>query len=346
MSGQGQPRVVVFGLGGTIASAPSADGGAVPTLSAQDLVQAVPGLAESGIPVEVVDFRRLPSASLDFATLRELASAAAGEIERGAAGIVVTQGTDTIEETSFALDLYHDMEAPVVVTGAMRHPSQAGADGSANVLAAIRTAADPTARGFGVLVVMDDGIHAARRVRKSHTTAVSTFQSSGTGRLGSLVEGSVQLTAARPVRLLLPPPDSTSTPTVALHTAVLNDEPAIVDAVAQRADGLVVAAMGAGHVPEVLVEPLARAAARIPVVLSSRTGAGWVLRNTYGFPGSERDLIGRGLIPSGCLDPLKARILLRGLLAGGASRSQVVTAFAVAGEYPDAGMWPWPPGRP
>jgi L-asparaginase len=191
-------------------------------------------------------------------------------------------------------------------------------------------------------VVLNDEIHIARRVRKSHTTAVNTFESPDGGRVGQVIEGEVRLTAARPPRLVLPPANPASAPVVALHTAVVGDEPALVDAVAQRADGLVIAAMGAGHVPEKLVEPLAKAAARIPVVLASRAGSGSVLRNTYGYPGSERDLIERGLIPAGQLDPVKARILLRGLLASGAQRAQIVTALAVAGGYPDELEWPWP----
>jgi L-asparaginase len=335
-------RVVVIGLGGTIAMSPSAQGGAVPSLSAGDLVRSVPGLAETGIAVDVVDFRRLPSASLDFATLAELHGAVADALEQGAAGVVVAQGTDTIEETSFALDLRHTGPAPVVVTGAMRHPGLAGPDGPANLLAAIRTAADPRARGLGVLVVLNDEIHVARRVRKTHTTAVNTFRSIDTGPLGHLIEGAVRITGAPPPRLILPPPNPTTTPVVARHTAVLGDEPALVEALVARADGLVVAAMGAGHVPEGLVEPLTQAAGRIPVVLASRTGAGSVLRGTYGFAGSEQDLIARGLIPAGRLDPLKARILLRGLLAAEAQRPQIVTAFAVAGDYADPDEWPWP----
>jgi L-asparaginase len=123
----------------------------------------------------VVEFRRLPGASLDFATLTDLAAAVSEAVEQGAAGTVVTQGTDTIEETSFLLDLYHRHDAPLVVTGAMRNPAMAGADGPANLLAAVVTAADSSARGRGVLVVLNDEIHAARRVRKTNTTSVGTL---------------------------------------------------------------------------------------------------------------------------------------------------------------------------
>jgi L-asparaginase len=107
---QGRPTIVVLGLGGTIAMSSSEHGGVTPNLSAQQLVTAVPGLADAALTTRVVDFRRLPGASLDFTTLAEVSSAAAEALDRGAAGVVVTQGTDTIEETSYLLDLYHHHE--------------------------------------------------------------------------------------------------------------------------------------------------------------------------------------------------------------------------------------------
>jgi L-asparaginase len=338
-----QRRVVLFGLGGTIAMSRSAGGGVAPTLSAQDLVHAVPGLAGTGIGVEVVDFRRLPGASLDFSTLAELTNAVAGAIDGGAIGAVITQGTDTIEETSFLLDLYHDHAAPLVITGAMRNPTTAGADGPANLLAAVLTAADADARDYGVLVVLNDEIHAARDVRKTHTTTLNSFRSPGGGPLGHVVEGNVHLRGPRPQRLSLGSPQPDTNPKIALHMVVLGDDPVLLAAQTAHIDGLVIAAMGAGHVPENLVETLAKAATEMPVILASRTGAGSVLRNTYGFPGSERDLIDHGLIPAGRLDPLKARILLACLLAQGAERTEIRNAFAVAGGYTD--HWPWPPSK-
>jgi L-asparaginase len=341
VSADEQRRVVVFGLGGTISMSTSAQGGVTPTLTAQELIDEVPGLADTGIGVDVVDFRHLPGASLDFATLADLSAAVTRAVETGATGVVITQGTDTIEETSFLFDLYHRHAAPVVVTGAMRNPTQAGADGPANLLAAVLTAADPGARGLGVLVVFHDEIHAARAVRKTHTTALDTFRSPDTGPVGHLVEGQVVLRGAHAPRLVLPPPRSDAHPRVGVYTAVLDDDPALVTSFATRVDGLVVAAMGAGHVPEALVEPLAKAATAMPVVLTSRTGSGSVLRATYGFPGSERDLIEHGLIPGGTVGPLKARILLRGLLAADADAAQIQAAFATAGHYADSTAWPW-----
>jgi L-asparaginase len=314
-------KVAVFGLGGTIAMTAGEHGAAVPALSAGQLVAAVPGLAATDLEIEVVDFRQLPGASLTFADLTELADAIAGH---DADGLVITQGTDTIEETAYRLDLTHDDERPLVVTGAMRNPSLAGADGPANLLAAVRVAADPAARGLGCVVVLADEVHAAQRVRKTHSTSVATFQSPNGGPLGYLVEGAFRLLNRPAHRLVLP--RATGDAKVALATITLDDD-GLLPAAAEQSDGLVVAAMGVGHVPQHLLPTLDRLANRIPVVLASRTGAGPVLTATYGFPGSERDLVARGLIPAGYLDPLKARILLRHLLVTGADRSAISSAF-------------------
>nr|WP_309246262.1 asparaginase [Verrucosispora sioxanthis] len=336
------PRVVVFGLGGTIAMTSNTGGAVSPSLSAQQLVDAVPGLADAGIDIEVVDFRRRPGASLTIADLTELAAAAADTLAGGADGVVVTQGTDTIEETAYLLDLLHHRPEPLVVTGAMRNPTLAGADGPANILAAIHTAASPHSRGHGCVVVFADEIHAARWVSKTHSTSGATFRSPDTGPLGYVLEGTVRMLTRLPYRLTVPPPDSAAQATVALHTVTLDDDPTVLDAIGGRLDGLVVAGFGVGHVPEPLIDTLATLAARIPVVLASRTPAGPTLTHTYGFPGSEQDLIARGLIPAGWLHPYKARILLRTLLAAAAKPEDIATAITTAGGLTEPTAWPWP----
>jgi L-asparaginase len=333
----GKPRVAVFTLGGTIAMRPASGEGVEPALSASDLLAAVPGLDDAGVELRLLDVANKPGASLSFGDLFGLADAISAALGDGFAGAVVIQGTDTIEETAYLLDLLVASDAPVGVTGAMRNPSLAGPDGPANILAAIRVAASGCARGLGCLVVMNDQIHAARWVAKAHTASPAAFISPGFGPLGHIAEGQVDI----PVRLRERSPLISPVPRrnvrVGLVTIALGDDDVLIDALAAHADGLVVAALGAGHVPAGIVTSLARLAARMPVVLASRTGAGPVHHRTYGFPGSETDLLARGLISAGWLAPLKARLLLHLLIASGADRTQIGQTFAAAsGATPQA----------
>jgi L-asparaginase len=335
------PRVVVIGLGGTIAMRAADGGGAVPALSPADLVAAVPQLAGTGIAVEAVGLHERPGSSVSFDDLDTLRRAIDSHLGAGADGIVVTQGTDTIEETSYLLDLTYGRDAPVVVTGAMRNPSLAGADGPANLLAGVQVAASDTVRGQGVVVVFADEIHAARRVRKTHTSSPATFRSDSGGPLGYVVEGRPLLLNQLVHRPLVPVSDGATQPRVGLVTVALGDDGAGLADIAGRYDALVVAAFGAGHVAEPMVAPLAELAARIPVVLASRTGDGSVLATTYGFAGSESDLIAHGLLRAGFLHPLKARILLHTLLRATTDPDRIAAAFSVAGGYADPATWPW-----
>jgi L-asparaginase len=192
----------------------------------------------------------------------------------------------------------------------------AGADGPANLLAAITVAGSSAARGLGALVVLNDEIHAARHVAKRHTSSPAAFQSPNTGPLGRLVEGEPVLLSA-PHRLpALARPDRIDA-RVPLLVATLGDDGALLDSIGDGCAGLVVAAFGVGHVPERWVDRLEALAARIPVVLASRIGAGPVHTRTYGAVGAETDLIRRGLLTSGWLTGYQARLLLAVLLSNG-----------------------------
>ncbi len=320
-------QVVVLSLGGTISSTESGDSGATPTLTGEALVEDVPQISEVA-EVSAESFRQVPGSELTLDDLIELSQKIKSQIDAGAAGVVVTQGTDTIEETSFVLDLLVDREAPVVVTGAMRHPDLPGAEGPANILSSVRVAASEVARGVGTVVVLNDEIHAARFVQKTHTSNPATFRSALTGPIGWLSEGNVRI-ATRPVgsrHLALP--EDTQDRVVALLTIGLGDDGRVLTTLQQLGyDGLVIEALGAGHVPSIMVDPLEVLAGEMPVVLASRTGGGEVLRNTYGFSGSETDLLGRGLINAGMLDGPKARLFLSLLLRSGASKEEVAAAF-------------------
>ncbi|MFF8813685.1 asparaginase [Streptomyces pactum] len=373
--------VALFTLGGTIAmggvgkGAPG--GGVVTRLTGADLTAAVPGLAGVGEPVEAHDVQAVPSASLTFGQVLDLLDSASDAVAAGATGVVVTQGTDTLEETAFLADLVWPHQAPLVFTGAMRNPTLAGADGPANLLAAVRVAAAPQARELGVLVVFNDEVHAARWVRKTHSTSTATFASPDLGPVGHVIEGRVRvLGVPRRPDPLFPPAPGTASPSgvpsapdvplvpgaasspagslsarlprsapgpavfdrarlaatrVALYTLSLDDDGGALEALAAGHQGLVVAGFGVGHAPAVSAPVLGGLAERLPVVLTSRCGSGSVLRETYGAVGSEADLQRRGLINGGLLDPYKARVLLRLLLASGAGRTEITEAFARLG---------------
>lgn len=335
----------VFTMGGTIASTPrtedqpDADGNSekavVPRLSARDLVAAVPGLLASGIELEPHDVRRKPSPSLTFSDVYALLAAI--QSRPALTGIVVTQGTDTIEETSWLLDLLYQGAAPVVVTGAMRTPGTAGADGPANLLAAAQVASSADARDLGVLVVLNDEIHTARTVRKAHSTSTAAFASPDTGPIGRVIEGIVTI-FNRPARACLPDladlPHRQSEPRVALVSMTLGEDDTVLRAVGAHVDGIVLVGFGAGNAPTHVVEALTELAHQKPVILTTRTAAGPVTTSTYGYPGSGSDLLTRGLISAGYLGPYKARILLHLLLASGAGRAQVTTVFEQLGSTP------------
>jgi L-asparaginase len=334
--------VAVIALGGTIAMTHDESGAATPTLSAEQLLSAVPGLVGSPGDLAATTFRSRPGASLTFEDLFALAEVIRQRLDAGAAGVVVTQGTDTIEETAYFLDLLHRGPQPVVVTGAMRNPSLAGADGPANILAAIAVARSAATRDLGVVVVFNDEIHAARRVRKTHSSSTGTFASPNGGPLGYLIEGHPHVVNRLTGRFAVIVRNAGTHSRVGVYPASQGDDGGALASFAAQFDGLVVAGFGVGHVPESWVPVIADLVPRMPVVLASRTGAGPVLAGTYSFAGSERDLRGRGMIGAGLLDAYKARILLQLALSTGASGADIAAAFEAAGGLGDPGGWPWP----
>jgi L-asparaginase len=323
----GLPRVRVFSMGGTISSVDSGGKGVEPTLTGEALVSDVPEIAGFA-EVSAVSFRQAASGELTVDDLVELASEITARIDGGAAGAVVTQGTDTIEETSFVLDLLVNRDAPVAVTGAMRNPTLPGADGPANLLAAIQVAASEAARGLGAVVVFNDEIHAGRFVRKTHTSNPATFRSDPLGPLGWISEDRVRVVLRPTGRHKVTLPEDAQDSPVALYHVALGDDGRLLPEIEQKGyAGLVVEAMGGGHVPSVMAETLEDLAAKMPVILASRTGGGEVLRSTYGFVGSETDLLERGLVYAGPLDGRKARLLLTLLLRSGATKEEIASEF-------------------
>jgi L-asparaginase len=322
------PLIALASLGGTISMAPvDADGGAVPRLGAADLLG---GLGDLPMDVLAETLAGIGSASMDFATLLRCRD---WGLRQDADGFVVVQGTDTLEETAYFLDLGWPSEIPVVVTGAMRNAGLFSADGPANLRNALTVAADPRSRGRGVLVTLNDDVHAARWVRKAHSSRLDAFSSAPAGPLGMVVENAVHYFHPSPPR----PPALTGADfggLVPVVEAGLDDSGAVLAHVASQPDvrGVVIAATGAGHVSSGTADVVARLLPSIPVVVASRTGAGPTLRSTYGFHGSESSLIAMGATMAGWLDARKARILLHALLASGADRDRIEREFRRRGD--------------
>jgi L-asparaginase len=323
-------RVAVASLGGTITMTSSRPDGrdVAPSLDAADLMRLLPDFAVAD--VQTTTLASVPGAWLTFDNIVETLDWARSAVSAGASGAVVVQGTDTIEETAYLLDLYWERAEPLIVTGAMRSAQALGADGPANLAAAIAVAADTSSRDRGVLVVLNDEIHAAARVRKNHSSAPNAFCSPGFGPAGCVVAGDAvyggQSARARPLPGRTPAPAR-----VALLETVLGDRGELLEIVAGAGyDGVVVAGFGVGHVSDAFADVIERAS-HLPVVVASRTGAGTTHESTYGFAGSESDLIARGAILAGWLDARKARILLCCLLGAGGSREKIGAEFQARG---------------
>jgi L-asparaginase len=320
-------RILLISTGGTITMTSSAGEGIAPTLSGEDLVRAVPELARKA-DLEVLSFSTKPGASLTLEDLIEIAALLDAKLGEGFAGAVVVQGTDTIEETAFVLDLLVSSGQPVVVTGAMRGAAAAGADGPANLLGAVTVAGEPAAAGLGTLVVLNDEVHAARHVQKSHTALPSAFTSPGFAPLGRIIEGRLHLYATLPRPPLLPRPENVSEAPVALIRIPLGDDGRLLSALPGLGyRGAVIEAMGAGHLPARLAPIVGSLVEKMPVVLGTRVASGPVFTGTYGFPGSEMDLIARGVIPGGCIAGVKACLLLRLLIANRFEGEQLKSAY-------------------
>lgn len=304
------PRVVIFSTGGTVAMKPAADGSGVqPALSGRDLVEAVPGLGALCEP-EVREFSNIPSCQMTPALMLELAGRVRDALdEPDVRGVVVTHGTDTVEETAYFLDCVLDSEKPVVFTAAMRAASDVSADGPANILCAVKTALAPEARGLGVLVTLNEQIHAAREVTKTHAANPATFASPWWGPLG-YVDDDMVLVARRPARRHPMPARALGGEVWLLKMYAGCDDTLINVLIDRKVAGIVVEGMGRGNVPPVVQEAMIRAVkAGIPVVLATRCPAGRPYY-AYGYAGGGRISRENGIIFAGELNGQKARLRL------------------------------------
>lgn len=321
------PKLAIAALGGTVSmQASNAAEGVIPTVSGEILLASVPELTTlARVTVETLGL--LPSASLDFEFLLSVLSWANFQVKQGAAGVVITQGTDTLEETATFFDYLWDHDEPLVLTGAMRSANQAGADGPANLLDACRVALAENSRQRGVHVVMNGQIHSANAVRKTDSLALQAFSSPIVGPAGMLMENTVNYLRLPVQRRVLPLPQLT-TQKIALLEAALGADTLLLENILELGyDGLVIAGFGAGHVCARWAKVIETIARKVPVIIATRTGSGSTAQSTYGFIGSEMDLIRKGASMAGFLCPRKTRILL--WLLVGCQRQDELALFLV-----------------
>jgi L-asparaginase len=303
-------KIIIINTGGTIAMAVDQNSDAVDLSSEQPLHQITPLLEQYG-EIIMYDLFNLPSPHMTPEHMLQLANEISNHLaESDVIGVVVTHGTDTLEESAYFLDLVLDPIKPVVLTGAMRSSNELGADGPINVLHSVRVATSPASCRRGVLVVFNDEIHAARFVTKTHTSNVATFQSPQHGPIGSVAKKSIQyLEAPLPVRSHFPIDRiSKNIPLVKTVTGMRAEWLSFL--LADDIDGVVIEAFGAGNVPPAIVPVIESLCQKQkPVLLVSRCYNGYV-QDLYGYMGGGKQLKQLGVLFSNGLNGQKARLKL------------------------------------
>lgn len=320
-------KILILHTGGTISMKENKDTGEVAPEGEHPLNKLIPELAKYAEIKEEVLFY-LPSPHM---TPTHMLSIGRKIHERMAFeefdGVVITHGTDTLEETAFFLDLYLQTRKPVIVTGAMRSINEIGSDGLYNLVTSIRVACSEEAQDKGVLVVMNDEIHTAKNVTKTSTSNVATFQSPQYGPIGIATKRGIffhhSLTKheSYPIQNL--------TKRVALLKTYAGMEGSILEAIHQSGiDGIVIEALGQGNIPPSIMEPLKEVLAQdIPVVLVSRCYQG-IVQDVYSYEGGGSMLRNMGVIFSNGLTGPKARIKLQIVLEMTQNPNELVAIFA------------------
>lgn len=312
------PKVAVLATGGTIAGRAdprAADAYNAGAVSAEQLLQAVPGI-DKVARLSSEQVASIGSQDMNDKVWFDLARRIQTLLDsQDTDAVVVTHGTDTLEETAFFLDNVLQGDKPVVLVGSMRPSTATSADGPQNLYEAIKVAADPHSRQRGVLIVLNDTIHAARWASKTNTTSLQTFVSRDAGPVGYVDSASVRYLQPQSARLdrHIALPSQPPLPRVEIIYGHSNMDAVQIDnAIADKAQGIVLAGVGDGNTSQAALAALAKAAQQgIVVVRSSRVGSGFVNRNV------EVNDDQNGFVVSLDLNPQKARILLQLLIAQG-----------------------------
>ncbi|WP_026476097.1 asparaginase [Alkaliphilus transvaalensis] len=305
-----KPKVAVIFTGGTISmSVDPRIGAAIPSLSSQEILSLVTNI-DKYAEIETLNFSKLPGPQIDINMMMDLRKLVVDTLNRDdITGVIITHGTDTLEETAYLLDLSIDSPKPIVVVGAMRNSSELGYDGPSNLAAAVCTAISPEAINKGVLVVMNNEVNAASEVTKANTLSLDTFKSLEYGPLGIVDNDEVILhrDIVNRQHILT---DSIVPEVDLIKSAAGMDSRLINYCVDSGSKGIVIEAMGRGNVPPTMLEGIQYAIKQqVAVVMVSRCPTGRVL-DSYGYEGGGRHLRNLGVILGGDLPGQKARIKL------------------------------------
>jgi L-asparaginase len=302
-------KIIVLTTGGTIAMLESEETQGIRPHDPTILQSTVPLLSQyADIAMEHVC--NLPSPHITPHDMFLIAERVKVHLDQSdVTGVVITHGTDTLEETAYFLDLVISHHKPVVVTGAMRSASELGSDGPYNLVNAVRVASHPKSINLGTVVVFHDEIHAARAVTKTHTSHIATFQSPSLGPIGWITKKEILFpwTFIRKKHL----PNHTPTHRVCLLKAASGTDDAYMQwAINHGIDGFVIEALGQGNLPPAMLPGIKQAIERqIPIVLVSRCYNG-IVQDTYDYEGGGKRLKEMGLIFSNGINGQKARIKL------------------------------------
>lgn len=315
--------MVLLSTGGTIEMVGTDSG--LDIAPAGSALPAGGSVVPAGVNLEHRALFSLPSPHITPALMEEVAGEISRELSRAEVrGVVVTHGTDTLEETAFLADLLVAGGKPVAFTAAMRSPSELGVDGPRNVMGAVRTVCSDEFHNLGVTVVLNDEVHSALRVTKTYTSNVSSFTSPGYGPLGYVDEDRVLLRRRPAVRLDLAGRVDALEERVGLVKLAAGYGAGQLDAALESdCRGLVVEAFGRGNAPPEVADRMEAAAGRgVVVAVCSRCYMGRVL-GVYGYAGGGADLRRRGAIMAGDLPGHKVRLLLMACLGAGMDAGDV-----------------------
>ncbi|WP_404458034.1 asparaginase [Sutcliffiella horikoshii] len=302
-------KIMIIHTGGTISMSEDEQTGAV-TPGERNPLTTIPLVVDSNIHIESHELFNLPSPHITSQHMLLLSKFIDQQaMEHGIEGFVVTHGTDTLEETAFFLDLTVQTRVPIVLTGAMRSSNEIGSDGPYNLLSSVKVAASEEAKNKGVLVVLNDEVHTAKNVTKTHTSNIATFQSPQYGPIGIVTKRGAFFHHS-PVSEDKYQVDSVKK-NVMLLKAYAGMDSSIFHALKDmQVDGVILEALGQGNIPPTAVEGIqSLREANIPVVMVSRCFNG-IVQDIYGYEGGGRRLKELGVIFSNGLNGQKARIKL------------------------------------